>query len=136
MQRPAKPCTPVRFRPQPPSSRANPCPGGEIGRRKGLKIGLAQPFVSSVTTQAATQVTTQVTTQAATQAIYQIDKVAVVLAFCQIPRSRQEIMQELKLKSAKHVRESILKPLLEDGKLALTKPDKPNSPNQKYRTID
>jgi hypothetical protein len=34
MQRPAKPWTPVRFRPQPPSI----SPGGETGRRKGLKI--------------------------------------------------------------------------------------------------
>ena len=33
MQRPAKPWTSVRFRPQPPIG-----PGGEIGRRKGLKI--------------------------------------------------------------------------------------------------
>ena len=54
MQRPAKPCTPVRFRPQPPipadvsdpadcslpwaSQDAPSRPGGEIGRRKGLKI--------------------------------------------------------------------------------------------------
>ena len=48
MQRPAKPWTAVRFRPQPPyvlrhkhSSDLSPlsvCPGGEIGRRKGLKI--------------------------------------------------------------------------------------------------
>ena len=59
MQRPAKPLTPVRFRAQPPyvkangvqdNSRGQPtsayrqkflfslCPGGEIGRRKGLKI--------------------------------------------------------------------------------------------------
>ena len=36
MQRPAKPCTPVRFRPQPPKCLI--CPGGETGRRKGLKI--------------------------------------------------------------------------------------------------
>jgi hypothetical protein len=34
MQRPAKPCTPVQFRPQPPVF----SPGGGIGRRKGLKI--------------------------------------------------------------------------------------------------
>ena len=50
MQRPAKPCTSVRFRAQPPNFsstyQAGPCkipprgicPGGEIGRRKGLKI--------------------------------------------------------------------------------------------------
>ncbi len=33
MHRPAKPRTPVRFRSQPKF-----CPGGGIGRRKGLKI--------------------------------------------------------------------------------------------------
>ena len=39
MQRPAKPCTPVRFRLWPPhSTREGPGPGGEIGRRSGLKI--------------------------------------------------------------------------------------------------
>ena len=42
MQRTATPCTPVRFRPQPPFyiGKVHPsnCPGGEIGRRKGLKI--------------------------------------------------------------------------------------------------
>ena len=45
MQRPAKPWTPVRFRPQPPKLLPTArfctvfiCPGGEIGRRKGLKI--------------------------------------------------------------------------------------------------
>ena len=36
MQRPAKPWTPVRFRPQPFITQTSP--GGEIGRRKGLKI--------------------------------------------------------------------------------------------------
>mgnify|MGYP000443980956 CR=1 FL=1 len=38
MQRPAKPWTPVRFRPQPPNVRGKFCPGGGIGRHKGLKI--------------------------------------------------------------------------------------------------
>ena len=39
MQRPAKPCTSVRFRAQPPYSVPNSSrPGGEIGRRNGLKI--------------------------------------------------------------------------------------------------
>ncbi len=37
MQRTATPCTPVRFRLQPPIVADN-SPGGEIGRRKGLKI--------------------------------------------------------------------------------------------------
>ena len=47
MQRPAKPWTPVRFRPQPcllnegvftPWKSRLECPGGGTGRRKGLKI--------------------------------------------------------------------------------------------------
>ena len=46
MQRPAKPCTAVRFRSQPPNLCSSlvlwviplSSPGGEIGRRKGLKI--------------------------------------------------------------------------------------------------
>ena len=39
MQRPAKPWTPVRFRPQPPYyTGIKQCPGGGIGRHKGLKI--------------------------------------------------------------------------------------------------
>lgn len=38
MQRIANPSIPVRFRTQPPINNAPQCPGGEIGRRKGLKI--------------------------------------------------------------------------------------------------
>ena len=38
MQRPAKPSTPVRFRPQPPFFTPRSGPGGGIGRHKGLKI--------------------------------------------------------------------------------------------------
>ena len=84
-------------------------------------IKLAQPLVSRATTQATKPV----------------DKITLILAFCRtVPRSRQEIMEELGLKSTKHFREGILKPLLAQGKLALTEPDTPNSPNQKYRTID
>ena len=48
MQRPAKPCTPVRFRPQPPFHVSSPQgPGGEIGRHKGLKIPRGQPCAGS-----------------------------------------------------------------------------------------
>ena len=49
MQRPAKPCTPVRFRPQPPNAPGRPRPGhptarvAEPGRRSGLKIRRLRP---------------------------------------------------------------------------------------------
>jgi len=54
------------------------------------------------------------------------------LAFCKVGKTAQEIMDYTNLKDRKHFRESILKPLLEKKLLALTVPDKPNSPKQKY----
>ncbi len=45
-------------------------------------------------------------------------------------------MDFAQLKSRKHFRTSILNPLIESKLLSLTIPDKPNSPKQKYITID
>lgn len=57
-----------------------------------------------------------------------------VLEYCKIARSMQEIAEKLELSSIKHVRNTIIKPLIESGKLSMTLPDKPNSKNQKYIT--
>ncbi len=58
----------------------------------------------------------------------------VILEFCEIPRNVFEIAELLGLKEKKSVRRH-LKPLIEQGRLAMTIPDKPNSKNQKYITI-
>ncbi len=71
--------------------------------------------------QAAEQVTPQVTPQ-----------VESLLVFCTIPRSREEMQQFLALADREHFRKAILKPLLEQGLLHLTMPDKPTNPKQKY----
>ena len=55
-----------------------------------------------------------------------------VLEFCISPRMREDIQNHLGLKDRKHLRQSILKPLVEEGLLSLTIPDKPNSPKQQY----
>jgi len=52
--------------------------------------------------------------------------------YCQEPRTREEIMHLLGLKHLPHFRSSILQPLLAEGLLEQTIPDKPKSPNQKY----
>ncbi len=80
------------------------------------------------------QVTTQVTAQVTAQATAQVgaDKLEKILAFCQEPRSRDEIMVHIDLKHREHFRSSILQPMLEAGLLEPTIPDKPNSPKQKY----
>lgn len=54
-----------------------------------------------------------------------------LLEFCSIPRTRREIVAFVK-KSKNHTMSKIVAPLVESGKLILTMPDKPKSPNQKY----
>lgn len=55
-----------------------------------------------------------------------------VIEFCKIPRSTAEIMGHLGLKHREYFRSKILQPLLAEGRLALTMPDTPRSPKQRY----
>ena len=57
-----------------------------------------------------------------------------ILEFCITPRNILEIAELLELKEKKSARRHI-KPLLGQGRLAMTIPDKTNSKNQKYITI-
>lgn len=57
-----------------------------------------------------------------------------ILDYCELPRSKNEIMTYLGLKDRKSFRMIYLKPLLNEGKLLMTLPDKPNSKKQKYVT--
>ena len=58
-----------------------------------------------------------------------------VLEFCSEPRRRDEIQAFLELKDREYFRKEILAPLIKAGKIALTHPDKPRSPNQRYFTL-
>ena len=68
------------------------------------------------------QVTPQVTPQ---------DKMLFILYDKEL--SRDEIMEVIDLKDRKHFREIYLNPAIRSGFIEMTIPDKPNSPNQKYR---
>lgn len=57
-----------------------------------------------------------------------------LLEFCRTPRSRKEITQFLGLKTAGYAMERYIRPLLEQGKLEMTLPDKPRSAHQKFLT--
>lgn len=57
-----------------------------------------------------------------------------ILRFCTKARNIQEIMEHLGYRDKKTVRK-YLKPLLRQGRISMTIPDKPNSKNQKYLTI-
>ncbi len=67
----------------------------------------------------------------------EIDKTDIrsaVLIFCKIPRSRKELV-EFTEKSQFYTMSSIIQPLIEDGKLRYTLPEKPKSPKQRFVTV-
>ena len=59
-----------------------------------------------------------------------------LLEFCRIPRSRSEIISYLNIGSAQYALRRYLDPLLEQGAIRMTIPEKPRSHNQKYVTTD
>lgn len=71
--------------------------------------------------------TTQVTTQ-----VELSEKQMLTLEFCNIPRKREEIQNHLNMSNREHFRKNIISPLLKDGFLGMTIPDKPKSSKQKY----
>jgi len=83
-----------------------------------------------------TQVTTQVMTQVDTQ-VNENETVTIeqkIIEFCVIPRSTKEIAEMLGYKERKSAARYI-RLLLDQGRIAMTVPDKPKSQNQKYITI-
>jgi len=55
-----------------------------------------------------------------------------LFSFCTIPRSTREMIAYLDLTHREHFRDTLLLPLMAEGKLKMTIPDKPKSPNQRY----
>ena len=60
------------------------------------------------------------------------DREASIIEFCSIARTREEIQAFIGITNRGYFRNSILKPLLDAGKLRMTIPDKPKSIHQKY----
>lgn len=56
-----------------------------------------------------------------------------VIAFCEEPRSLTEIMAHLGLKHRNNAKSRYIDPLIENGFLEMTIPDKPKSRSQKYK---
>ena len=57
-----------------------------------------------------------------------------LLAFCQEPRTRKEIIEYLNISSAQYALRKYLDPLVKCGAIQLTIPEKPKSRKQKYMT--
>ena len=86
--------------------------------------------------------TIQITPQVAPQDTHQVapqdldQRRTKLIEFCDMPRSKREMMDYLGLTDSKNFRERYLVPLLEAGKIEMTIPDKPNSGNQKYKKVN
>lgn len=55
-----------------------------------------------------------------------------ILAFCAIPRSRQDIAEFLGIKAIKYATQKYVAPLVSSGELQMTIPEHPKSPAQRY----
>ena len=66
------------------------------------------------------------------QVTEQVEKSEKIIEFCKSPKSTSEIMGFLGLKHREHFRATILQPLLKQGILKPTIPEKPTSSKQKY----
>ena len=84
-------------------------------------------------TQVATQVATQVERQNPGTSNFD-EIIRKILDFCAEPKSTKEISDHLGFKERKST-SRYLKPLIEQGRIAMMIPDKPNSSKQKYITI-
>lgn len=63
-------------------------------------------------------------------------RLAELIEFCGMPRSKREIMDFPGLTDSKNFRKRYLVPLLNAGKIEMTIPDKPNSRKQKYKKVN
>jgi ATP-dependent DNA helicase RecG len=61
-----------------------------------------------------------------------VDLTEKLIRFCSEPKGRNELSKELNLSSISYMMSRYINPLLENGKLKMTIPDKPKSRNQKY----
>lgn len=77
-------------------------------------------------------ITTEVSTEVTAEVKLDSMKLKGLLDFCIVPCTRKEMQDFCEIKTEKYFREKIIKPMLTEGLLKRTIPDKPNSRNQKY----
>ena len=63
------------------------------------------------------------------------ERMNILVNFCSIPRSREEMQAQIGIEHREYFRKTFLKPLLKAGRLQMTIPDKPKSRNQKYVAV-
>ncbi len=79
--------------------------------------------------------TAQKTAQKQEKTAQKQEKINALLEYCKEPRDRDEMMKFLGIKHRTTFRSDYLIPLLNDGKIVMTMPDKPRSKNQKFYSV-
>lgn len=79
------------------------------------------------------QLTQQLTQQVAQQVTQQVKNLILIL---EQEMTRDQLQEKLQLKDRENFRKLYLLEALENGYIEMTKPDKPNSPKQKYRLTE
>lgn len=93
---------------------------------------VATATVGPTSTTVSPQVTTQVSPQVTTQVKLESEKLSALLEYCSTARSRKEMQDFCGIKTTEYFRKNIIRPMLTEGLIRQTIPDKPNSRNQKY----
>lgn len=110
--------------------------GRETYEFRENSIVVSIPF-TRVSTEESTPVTTPVSTPVASlvESLFEDNaQTKRILEFCTSPKGILEIVDMLGYTQKKSVRK-YLKPLVEQGRLAMTIPERPNSSSQKYVTV-
>ena len=94
-----------------------------------VSVGIVGPKNNGAATDATTDTATDTTTDGIPSREQLLKK---IIELCETPRSRDELMQQCGLVNKSNFMKSYIKPLLSDGKIKMTIPDKPSSKNQKY----
>jgi ATP-dependent DNA helicase RecG len=89
-----------------------------------------------VTPQVAGEISEQVTGQVGEQVGEQVNEQVRILKFCSTPKQKQEILALLGLRPVYLNFKRHIQPLVKQGVLEMTIPDKPRSSKQRYRTTD
>ena len=81
------------------------------------------------------QMDTQVGTQVTTQVRSPADKLTDLTEFCSVPRSRKEMQEFCGIKTTEYFRKHIIRPMLQNGMIRQTIPDKADHSNRQGRMI-
>ncbi|MCD6023496.1 MAG: Divergent domain protein [Fibrobacteria bacterium] len=142
---PAPPEPRIPVRPEPPArtpasptwpSQASATPQAPVARASGVPANGPAPVAANGFAPARAKVDSRPSVPGLkNQAVLQAERIEKILEFCKTPRYRSEVQAHVGIVNRDYFRKDILNPLIENGLLAPTLPDKPNSPKQQYATV-